>query len=185
MVAPPLTSIEPSIDRFTRQTRRLSASCCPGGRWIGYPTSFGPRVRRSALYAREIRCEHAGFVSAGCGQPISCIAAWRIGVRRFRARRSGIMDVCAPIAEPITPSGDIKYMELPATRVVSVLHVGPYDSLGATYEKLEIFLRTNGIVATGPPREIYLTPPDVPADQVQTLSSDRSPDVSARSSWRS
>ncbi len=153
MVAPPLTSIEPSIDDLPAKLVVYQHHVVPAAQ---LPDVFGRAYE--ALYAR---IEHAGVAPAG--PPFVIFGDQSIPGVEWH------MDVCAPIAEPITPSGDIKYMELPATRVVSVLHVGPYDSLGATYEKLEIFLRTNGIVATGPPREIYLTPPDVPADQVQTL----------------
>ena len=79
------------------------------------------------------------------------------------------MDVCAPLATPITASGDFHYMELPATRVVSMTHIGPYEELGRAYDTVENFIRDNKLSIVGAPREIYLSPPDTPASEIQTI----------------
>jgi effector-binding domain-containing protein len=79
------------------------------------------------------------------------------------------MDVCAPIATPVTPRADIKFREMPEERVVSLMHFGPYETLGEAYTAINEFLNEHGHVASGPPREIYYSEPDVPPEQVQTL----------------
>lgn len=79
------------------------------------------------------------------------------------------MDICVPISAPISASPQFDYMELQATRVVSLLHIGPYDSLGKAYDAIESYIADKELDVSGPPREFYLSPPDVPADQIQTL----------------
>jgi hypothetical protein len=44
-------------------------------------------------------------------------------------------------------------------RTVQVLHVGPYDQVGQTYEQLCGFARENGLATTFPGHEIYLNDP--------------------------
>ena len=60
-------------------------------------------------------------------------------------------------------------MELPATRVVSLLHVGPYQTLGVAYERIKEYIVEQRLTRSGAPRETYLSPPDTPADKVQTI----------------
>jgi effector-binding domain-containing protein len=79
------------------------------------------------------------------------------------------MDVCVPISAPISASPQFDYMELAATRVVSLLHIGPYDTLGKAYDAIESYIADKELDVSGPPREFYLSPPDVPPDEIQTL----------------
>ncbi len=44
-------------------------------------------------------------------------------------------------------------------RAVQVLHVGPYDQVGATYCQLDAFAREQGMVPQCPAHEIYLSDP--------------------------
>ena len=69
----------------------------------------------------------------------------------------------------MSASPQFDYMELPATRVVSLLHIGPYDTLGTAYDAIESYVADKGLNVSGSPREFYLSPPDVPPDQIQTL----------------
>jgi effector-binding domain-containing protein len=113
---------------------------------------------RSGFAALYARIGDAGVVPAGPPFVVYLTAAppWEI-------------DVCAPVARDTAPSADIMYREMPASRVVSLLHVGPYENLGRAYDDVQAFIRDNALVADGPPREYYLSPPDTPADQIQTI----------------
>ena len=65
----------------------------------------------------------------------------------------------------ITPSAGFQFMELPATRVVSLLHVGPYDTLGeGLRRRSRRYIAEHGLSVTAPPREFYLSQPDVPPE---------------------
>jgi len=79
------------------------------------------------------------------------------------------MDICVGVSSPISPSPGLEFMELPATRVVSLLHIGPYDALGGAYEAVKAYIGEHDLEPSAPPREFYLSPPDVPPAQVQTL----------------
>ena len=44
-------------------------------------------------------------------------------------------------------------------RAIQVMHVGPYDDVGRTYQALDAFARANGLNATCPGHEIYISDP--------------------------
>lgn len=79
------------------------------------------------------------------------------------------IEICAPVAgpEPSAPAG-YRLEEVPGGDVATTTHVGPYDELGAAYESIEEFIRTHEVDVAGPPREIYLSEPDVPPDEIRT-----------------
>ena len=54
------------------------------------------------------------------------------------------VNICAPIATPISPSADFQYMGLPATRIVSLVHIGPYEGLGRAYEEMQSYSTITG-----------------------------------------
>ena len=45
------------------------------------------------------------------------------------------VEVCLPVKEKITHP-DVEYKVLPACKVVSTIHVGPYDEVGRAYQRL-------------------------------------------------
>jgi effector-binding domain-containing protein len=79
------------------------------------------------------------------------------------------IDICAPVAAPLEPAEGLAYREMPAGRVVTLLHVGPYETLGQAHAQIERFLVDHHMLASGPPREFYLSQPDVPAEETTTL----------------
>ena len=79
------------------------------------------------------------------------------------------MDVCAPVAAPVAPSPECLYMELPATPTVSLVHVGPYETVGDAYDQLKAYVEAEGLKVAGPPREFYLSPPETPPAEIQTI----------------
>jgi effector-binding domain-containing protein len=79
------------------------------------------------------------------------------------------LEVCAPVATAVSPTPEFKYREMPGGRVVSLLHVGPYETLGEAYDALQDFIRSQDLITEGPPREFYLSPPETPAESIQTI----------------
>jgi effector-binding domain-containing protein len=79
------------------------------------------------------------------------------------------IDICAPISAPIEAPAGFVYTELPASKVVTLLHVGPYHTLGVAHDALERFVADHRLAFAGPPREFYLSEPDVAPSEIQTL----------------
>jgi len=79
------------------------------------------------------------------------------------------IDVCAPVATPLAPAPDFEVTELPATRVVSLLHIGPYDTMGTAHAAVDAYIKAQSLTPAGPPREIYLSPPSTPASETRTV----------------
>jgi effector-binding domain-containing protein len=79
------------------------------------------------------------------------------------------IDICAPIASPVAPPPGLEYNELPGGRVCSLLHAGPYSTLGAAYAQIERYLARNRLTRAGPPREFYLSEAEVPPEEIMTL----------------
>lgn len=65
---------------------------------------------------------------------------------------------CVPVRHAHPVEG-INVRELPGGRCVSLIHQGPYDELGRSYQKLGEYLRDKGLAATIPSRELYLKGP--------------------------
>lgn len=78
------------------------------------------------------------------------------------------MDICAPIATPLAPPPGLEVRDMPAERIVTYLHRGPYETLDETYRLLDQYIADNGLNMTGGPREIYLSEPDVAPAEVLT-----------------
>ena len=68
-------------------------------------------------------------------------------------------EVCVPIVEGISTTGQIRSRELPAMTVGRTLHIGPYEDLGAAYRALTEWINRNGLEAAGPVQERYLNGP--------------------------
>jgi effector-binding domain-containing protein len=86
-----------------------------------------------------------------------------------QADRPVDLEICAPIGRAVDPPEGWQVYELPAGTFATLLHVGPYDSIGAGYEAMWTWIGEHGLTVTGPPREVYLSPPEVPPDQVKTI----------------
>ena len=76
-------------------------------------------------------------------------------------------DVLGPID---TPAGrHLIARTLAPARVATLVHVGPYDTLGDAYQALASWIGDNGYVVGGPPQEIYMTGPDQPGPPVTEI----------------
>lgn len=79
------------------------------------------------------------------------------------------IEIAVPVTEPLAPSGGIVCYELPGGRMARVVHTGPYQECGPTYERLFAWLAENGLEIAGPIREVYLNDPrEVPEAEILT-----------------
>ncbi len=69
-----------------------------------------------------------------------------------------------PLAKPIEPVGRIAASTLPAGRVATTWHIGPYQTLGQTHQKLRGWIGEHGLRPNGAPWEIYWTDPGLEPD---------------------
>ena len=69
-----------------------------------------------------------------------------------------------PVSAAITPDGEVKPFELPSGRVVAGIHVGPYESLEASYRELTDWAAAEGHALAGHMWESYLTDPSAQPD---------------------
>ena len=69
-----------------------------------------------------------------------------------------------PVAGPVTADGDVEPFELPGGRVVTGTHVGPYDTLSATYEELMAWTQAEGLTLGEGMWEIYTSDPSAEPD---------------------
>jgi len=69
-----------------------------------------------------------------------------------------------PVAAPVTADGDVTPFELPGGRVVTGVHVGPYERLEAAYRELTEWAASHGHALAGHMWESYLTDPSTSPD---------------------
>jgi effector-binding domain-containing protein len=79
------------------------------------------------------------------------------------------VEICAPVDRATDPPAGWQVRELPAGLFATLLHVGPYDTLGTAYEEITEWIGSHGLAVAGPPREVYLSGPDTPPDRVKTI----------------
>jgi len=68
------------------------------------------------------------------------------------------LEACMPLKKHVEAEG-ISVRELPAIRCVSLVHRGPYDSVGSSYERVLAYITEKGYKATLPSREVYVKGP--------------------------
>ena len=64
----------------------------------------------------------------------------------------------------ITPSGDVRPGSLPGGRVARLIHVGSYDGLGGSWERLHTWVAANGLTRGDSWWETYVTEPTPDTD---------------------
>lgn len=80
------------------------------------------------------------------------------------------IELGVPCAAP-PATGELYAGTLPGGRAAATTYRGAYAAMGPTYDALSQWILANGHTMAGPPREIYLTGPDVasPEEQVTEL----------------
>ncbi len=78
------------------------------------------------------------------------------------------VEIGFPVSKPLPDRDDIKGGALPAGKYATMMHVGPYDTLGPAYEVLTQYVNANGYEPTGVAYEFYFSGPETPPDKIQT-----------------
>lgn len=105
-----------------------------------------------------------------CGPPIYL---WheKTVEEAYRADETGTADieVAWPVRGTAPGTPEIRQYTLPGGRMARILHQGPYQECGSTYQYLFDWLDRNRLVITGPIREMYLNDPvTVPPEGILT-----------------
>ncbi len=79
------------------------------------------------------------------------------------------IEVCAPVTRVVGPPPGWQTQELPAGTFATLIHVGPYDTVATAYGAMMAWIGGHHLSVAGPPREVYLSPPDTPPDQIRTI----------------
>ena len=64
----------------------------------------------------------------------------------------------------IEPAGEVTPSHLPGGRVVQTVHVGPYSTMTASYDRVRTWILDPGLIPTRPMWEEYLTDPGTDPD---------------------
>lgn len=88
------------------------------------------------------------------GPPFARYAAVTEDVRVFE------IEAGFPVAPAIAGDGEIEASMLPDCDVATVTHLGPYDTMRPTYERITEWLDGHHAVPIGPPWEVYYSDPD-------------------------
>jgi len=80
----------------------------------------------------------------------------------YRAVPNGSVDVEAgfPVVGAFAATGMVLPGHLPGGRVITGLHLGPYDSVGHTYARMIAWAIAHGLQPTQDMWEVYLTDPE-------------------------
>lgn len=79
------------------------------------------------------------------------------------------MDVGFPVTGKAITKGRVRPFELPAVKAVVGMHVGPYDKIVDSYNKMMEWIKVNGYEPAEYMWEEYLNSPDeVPMDKLMT-----------------
>jgi effector-binding domain-containing protein len=69
-----------------------------------------------------------------------------------------------PVARAIAAAGEVEPFELPGGRAVTGMHVGPYEKLAETYDRLMTWTRAEGLALGHAMWESYLSDPSAEPD---------------------
>ena len=72
-----------------------------------------------------------------------------------------------PVTEPVAGEGRVEAAELPGGAVLSTMHVGPYETLGQSWDALDRWVKQEGKVPGGAAWELYVTDPAVVTDPAE------------------
>nr|QNO48969.1 hypothetical protein OEPDFBKK_00045 [Methanosarcinales archaeon ANME-2c ERB4] len=79
------------------------------------------------------------------------------------------IEVAVPVSGKVVCTGEIEYYELPGGKMAKIVHRGPYQELGFTYEKLLAWIEQSKKRLVGRAREVYLNDPrEVPPEELLT-----------------
>lgn len=79
------------------------------------------------------------------------------------------VEAVVPVRTPVEVAGRIHPLPLGGGAAIQVRHIGPYTELGEAYHALDQWLVDHSRARADVVREVYLTDPTVPADELVTL----------------
>lgn len=84
----------------------------------------------------------------------------------YRGAPTATVDIEAgfPVPVPCAPGGDVLAGELPGGTIATATHVGPYETMIDTYERLTNWISAQGLVPGEVMWETYLTDPQQEPD---------------------
>ena len=105
-------------------------------------------------------CEYADKNGAGiCGSPIFICHESPEEAKRADKEGTANLEVAIPVSKKIEETNEIKYYELHGGKMLKIIHKGPYEDCGATYDKIFQWLKENRKELMGPTREVYINDP--------------------------
>lgn len=115
--------------------------------------------------------ELTGFYDRAFGEVMSAIQAQGLAVAGapfglYHGAPSTHADLEAgfPTDRPVESVGEVVAGSLPGGRVARVMHIGPYDAMVATYERLQSWMVDQGVTPGNDMWECYLTDPSAEPD---------------------
>jgi effector-binding domain-containing protein len=84
----------------------------------------------------------------------------------YHGAPTATIDVTAgfPAAHPVTPTSTVVVATLPGGSAVETIHVGPYDTLADTYDRLAAWMTEHALTPADDMWEEYLVGPDAESD---------------------
>lgn len=95
------------------------------------------------------------------GAPYAMYYLWDEKANKF------VLEAGYPVKGKQKDSGIIKFKEYPATKAVTAIHTGSYETLYNSYLALEKYIRDNHMKQKGMPWEVYLTDPATQPDMTK------------------
>ena len=78
-----------------------------------------------------------------------------------------VVEACIRINKYLKNKGRIIFTEVPQYKIASVIHYGPYSTIGSAYDILEKYIKNNNKSIANDPREVYLTDPSLVNDSTR------------------
>lgn len=78
-------------------------------------------------------------------------------------------DAGFPFVGTLTPTDRVRQILLPGGRAVTATHIGPYDEIAVTWERVTAWMGEHELAASGPAWETYLKGPDEPGPPVTQI----------------
>lgn len=113
-----------------------------------------------------------GWIAAHGLQPAGMPAAVYLTMPGGK-EEDALWELWAPIAGDAPETGPdeagVSVRHVPAYEAVSVMHIGPYDSIPPTYQLAMGWIAAHGLAMSGPPMERYYSDPaEVPPEEYRT-----------------
>ena len=71
------------------------------------------------------------------------------------------------VSEAVAGEGRFEAPELPGGEVLATMHVGPYETLGQSWDALDRWVKEQGVVPGGAAWELYVTDPNEVTDAAE------------------